>query len=176
MLTSIKRLTVVLMVLILSAAASIGILQIQTAAANAAPPPPPGRLAGSFAVENNLTNAVYTATGTAYTTASQPTFWYQADVFLTADVSGTAAVTITPQFSADNTNWSDANYVYLSNSATTSVITNTTPSLTLNADGTTYMQFALAGRYMRYKVVPGNFVTSTDRITVTLKTITKNSQ
>jgi hypothetical protein len=183
---------IVVFALVFAFELAIGLWSAQTAAADAAPPPPTGRVAGSFTPYTELNGVVYTTTGTAYTTARDPNFWYQADAFLTVDVSGTAAVTITPQFSADNTNWADANYVYLSNSSTTAIVTgtaaltattssatsvvNTTPYLTLATDNTDYLQFALDGRYLRYKVVAGSFVTTTDRITVTLKTIAKNTQ
>jgi hypothetical protein len=187
-----QRLVGVLVVTALLILSALQLIQVPVAAADAVPPPPPGSVRGSFSIFTDLNGVVYTTTKTAYTTASAPTTWYQADAFLTVDVSGTAAVTITPQFSADNLNWADARFVYLSNTATTTIITgtegltattssataivNTTPSLTLSADGTDYLQFALSGRYLRYKVEAGSFLTDTDRLTVTLKTIAKNTQ
>lgn len=188
----VRSLSVAIVALAMLAVFAFGFQAAQPVKADAPPPPPVGSVRGSFTTYNNLTSVAYTTTGTTYTPAVDPSFWYQADAFLTVDVSGTAAVTITPQFSADSSNWADANYIYFSNSSTTSVITgtagltattssatsivNTTPYLTLAADGTDYLQFALAGRYLRYKIAAGSFVTTTDRITITLKTVAKNSQ
>lgn len=185
------RIATAMMLTALLVSALFYVATIRPVKADAAPPPPAGSVRGSFTPYVNLNSHLYTTTETAYTAYVDPSYWYQADVFLTVDVSGTASVTVTPQFSADASNWADANYVYLSNSSTTTIITgtdgmtgtttsatsivNTTPYLLLSADGTDYMQFALAGRYLRYKIDAGGFVTTTDRVTVTVKTVVKNS-
>ncbi|CAG0933623.1 hypothetical protein TFLX_03137 [Thermoflexales bacterium] len=183
--------TALMLTVLFLSAALFHMATTRPVSADAAPPPPAGSIRGSFMSYTNLNSHLYTTTETAYTAYVDPNYWYQADVFLTIDVSGTASVTVTPQFSADASAWADANYVYLSNSSTTTIITgtdgmtgtttsatsivNTTPYLVLSADGTDYMQFALAGRYLRYKIDAGSFVTTTDRVTVTVKTVVKNS-
>jgi hypothetical protein len=101
----------------------------------------------------------------------------QADVFVTADVSGTGEVTVTPQVSPDNISWVDVAYQYTTNNVATtsvatgqvvsgtSVLTTTTTTTTsstsalaygtyqvvMNADGTQLMRIPLYGEYLRFK-------------------------
>lgn len=130
--------------------------------------------------------------------------WYLADLFLTADVSGTNTITVTPQWSADGTYWVDAKYeaegwvLPLSYSATitnSSGVTSTTTStqsytfsgstgtrvsewvayeLALSADGTDWMVFPIHGNYVRLKTE----LASTGAgyaVTPTIKCVFKNN-
>ena len=141
------------------------------------------------------TNAPLNVQGTDYSNAA---YWYQADAFVTVKLGAGAAVTLTPQFSNDQVNWADEFYNYPSNTftgASTSTITNTavvttstsitgamTSSLTgatsiatghhslvFSSAGTSYMQFPIAGTYLRYSIA------STGTVTLTLRTTYKNS-
>lgn len=149
---------------------------LTAAPACAAPgaPPAAGSVRGSYTVYNSLLATAYATTATVYTAApvQSPTFWYQADAFVTVDVSGTATAIVTPQFSADGTNWTDAYWQTISGTS----VTNQSYALTLSADGTSYTQFPLAGTTFRYKVALSAFAAATDRITVTIKTVAKNTQ
>lgn len=112
---------------------------------------------------------------------SQHWLYHSMDVFVTADVSGTDTITVTPQFSADASNWTDATYTYVANTlaATTSVITSTglttattttsssstpteaTHQVVLATDATDYLRVPLAGRYVRFKIETSGTVTPT---------------
>lgn len=81
-------------------------------------------------------------------------FWHSADVFVTADITGTNVITVTPQWSADGTNWVDAKYksegwvlplsyageittsVTLTNSSGVTNTTTTTSTVTSSATNT----------------------------------------
>ena len=148
-------------------------------------------------------SAQLTTTGTSYTGSpltkqgtdvSRITSWSVAEVFVTADVSGTATITVTPQLSNDAVNWTDAYYMYLSNSSTTStaVVTGTagmtattttvnatTPTqriyqMTLSADGTSYKRVEMAGDYLRFKIESS--ATASQTVTATVRTTLKNYQ
>jgi hypothetical protein len=118
---------------------------------------------------------------TTYTSSpSRVSTWYAADVFVTADVSGTDKFTVTAQVSADGTNWANASYTYPSNTASTTVITGTsgltatTSSATsivtanyqavINSDTTTYFQMPVIGEYLRFKIENGGTVTPTIKV------------
>jgi len=80
-----------------------------------------------------------------------------ADLFVTADLSGTATITVTPQFSPNQVNWADAQYP---------VISGTTPvwvpqRLVLTAGGSSYLRLPVAGEYMRVKIQASGTVTPT---------------
>lgn len=136
-----------------------------------------------------------TTTATRYTSSpltrqgldiSKITAWSVAEVFVTADVSGTATVTVTPQLSNDAINWVDADFTYPADSiaSVTSIITSTglttaTTSLTgstalatgnyqvvLRADQTAYKRVTLAGDYLRFKIESAGTVTPTVRVTL----------
>jgi hypothetical protein len=118
-------------------------------------------------------------------------YWYKADVFVTADVSGTNTITVTPQWSADNVNWVDAEYTYLAETLaqTTSVVTGTeimtatsttssstseqtnTYQLVLSADGTDFTNILLRGAYLRFRV---SAWTTTLQITPTIYAVLRN--
>lgn len=116
--------------------------------------------------------------------------WQAADIFLTGDISGTATITLTPQFSPDGANWANAAYDYVADTlvSTTSVVTGTdgltatttTSSssaitnqayrIVLSADGTGYIRLPITGEYMRMKMetngAAGNGVTATVKVTL----------
>jgi len=95
--------------------------------------------------------APLTSTATIYANTTRETgsndmsYYHSLDVFAAVDISGTAAVTITPQYSPDNVNWITATYQYQTRSlntttTNTSVLTqttSTTPTTTLTATMTT---------------------------------------
>jgi hypothetical protein len=107
--------------------------------------------------------------------------YHSADIFVTADISPSSYITITPQFSADQSNWTDATYTYVADTlgSTTSVVTSTglttattTTSMssavteaiyriTMSADGTDYLRIPLAGKYLRFKIEHSSTVTPT---------------
>jgi len=132
-------------------------------------------------------NAKVLTTSTTITYSTSPLrlgTWAVADVFVTGDVSGTTPFTITPQYSADNINWVDATYTYLSDSATTAIITSTglttatvssstalasaTQRIVIASDSTSFMRIPMAGDYLRFKVDNAGYVT------ITLKATMKN--
>jgi len=128
-------------------------------------------------------------------------FWHEAELFVTADVTGTNTITITPQWSADNTNWVDAKFLSegwvlpLSHSTTitnASGVTNTTTSthtisfasstasrssewvtyqVAISADGSDAIAFPIRGRYLRFKTE----VLDTINITPTMYAVLKNA-
>lgn len=117
--------------------------------------------------------------------------YHSADIFVTADITPSSYLTITPQFSVDQSNWTDATYVSegwvlplsasttLTNSSgvtstTTSTSTTTfsgatasrssaevTYKITMSADGTDYLRIPLAGKYLRFKIEHSSTVTPT---------------
>lgn len=113
--------------------------------------------------------------------ASLVWLYHSADIFVTADITPSSYVTITPQFSVDQSNWTDATYTYVADTlaSVTSVITSTglttattttsmnsavteaTYRLTFSADGTDYLRVPLAGKYMRLKIEHTSSVTPT---------------
>ena len=92
--------------------------------------------------------------------------WGAVDIFVTADVSGTATLTATAQVSADGVNWTDADYEYWTGSA----IGTRTQQRVQTADGTEYMTVKLAGEYWRVNMAvqaaAGNGVTTTVNATL----------
>jgi hypothetical protein len=123
-------------------------------------------------------------TGTTYTDAplataggldlSRISEWHAADVFVTADMTGTDRLTVTAQVSADQEHWADADYDYVAQSGTvvnsgavTSTITTASSLATqpyrliMTADGTDYLRVPLAGEYLRFKIERTGTVTAT---------------
>jgi len=165
--------------------------------------PLPGTVAsikGPYVFWNNAVIAGSTVTYTAspkWASGSDLSLvWlaHSADVFVTADVTPTGHVTVTPQFSADAVNWTDAQYAseswilplsysnVLTNASgvtntTTSTATTTfasttatrvstmvTYSVALDSDTTGYMRIPLAGKYLRFKIEHNNVVTPTIKV------------
>ncbi len=111
--------------------------------------------------------------------------WHAADVFVTADVSGTATITVTPQLSADQVNWTDADYTYVGVNTTTvytpggTVSTSSAPTVqpyrvVLAADGTDYLRVPLAGQYLRFKIDAFVTVSPTAAVTPTIQVVLRN--
>lgn len=125
------------------------------------------------AASNQATATVFRATyltTTTNTAAPQPdragrdmsatAGWGTVDIFVTADVSGTATLTATAQVSADGVNWTDADYEFWNGTA----IATRTQQRVQTADGTEYMTVKLAGEYWRVNLAvsaaAGNGVTT----------------
>jgi hypothetical protein len=95
--------------------------------------------------------------------------WATADVFVTGVVSGSTAFTVTPQYSADNTNWVNASYTYVTwNQTGTATLNTATPQVVINSNTTSFMRIPMAGEYLRFKV------DNAGSVTVTLKATMKN--
>lgn len=137
------------------------------------------------------------ADGSAYSTQ----FWHSADVFITADITGTNTITVTPQWSADGTNWVDAKFLsegwvlpldYTTTITNSSGVTSTTSTsstvsfassdaervsewvtyeLVLSADGSDYVSIPIHGNYLRFK---SEVLTSTYNITPTIYAVLRN--
>jgi hypothetical protein len=110
--------------------------------------------------------------------------YHSADIFVTADVSGTDTITVTPQVSVDGANWTDVTYTYVADTLaqTTTVLTSTgtttatsTTSMSsavtegiervvLSTDTTDYLRIALAGKYLRLKIETSGTVTPTIKV------------
>jgi len=99
---------------------------------------------------------------------SQTGGYATADVFVTTDLSGTAAITLTPQFSTDRTNWADASFTWVSDTINTGSY-----ALVFTADGTKYQQIPLAGLYLRYSINVVGLGTNED-VTATIKLVYKD--
>ena len=102
----------------------------------------------------------------AGTDASKAANWYLADVFITR-IAGTGSLTVTPQFSADATNW--ANDYYTVMSSTTPV--DVSRVVYVSAAGTTFVRIPIMGTYMRF-VLNSNAAAG---ITTTIKVVLKNN-
>jgi len=111
--------------------------------------------------------ALTSSTSTTYT-LSPTRFpqWTAADIFVTADVSGTDTLTATVQYSPDGSNWSNGTYTYVTfNSTGTATLNTGTYQLVLNSDTTSFMRVPMVGEYMRLKIDNGGAVTPTIKAT-----------
>lgn len=108
--------------------------------------------------------AALSGTGTVYSAAprivsgqdvSQVRRFNSADVFVTADISGTAVITVTPQFAPDQSGWADAHYTVISGTTAT----NLDYQVVLSADGSDYVSVPVAGEYLRVKIEYSGVVT-----------------
>jgi len=108
------------------------------------------------------------------------------DIFVTVDITPSAMLTITPQFSADQSNWTDAKYTYVADTlvSTTEVLTSdgvTTATTTISGssapteqvyqivlddDESGYVRVPIAGEYMRLKMERSDNVTPTVKVTL----------
>lgn len=143
-----------------------------------------------------------TATTTIYASSARETgdnvmyAYHSFDVFAALDISGTGAITITPQVSADNVNWVDVTYSYVGTplnysttstattvSTSTATVTNivstsgtptvyeATQQIVLDADGETdYFVMPMTGYYLRFKMV----YSATGTMTPTIKAVGRN--
>lgn len=166
--------------------------------------PDPGTVAGITTWTLYPTTAI-TGNGTIY--SSSPRYYNgldltrvknfnSLDVFVTVDIASTGTLTVTPQYSADGTNWANATRLSegwvlpLSYSATltnSSGVTNTTTStsttsfsgstasrqseeityqIVLSADGTDYVRIPVVGEYVRFSLAYTGTMTPTIKATV----------
>ncbi len=138
---------------------------------------------------------VVTGSGTAYSTSpylyrgldvTKVRDFNSADIFVTVDITPSAILTITPQFSADQSNWTDAKYPYVADTlvsttevltsdgvttATTTISSSSTPTeqvyqIVLDADESGYVRVPIAGEYMRLKMERSDNVTPTVKVTL----------
>lgn len=141
-------------------------------AASSAGEPDPGTVQGVRGPSVFWNGTAIAGTTVTYTTVPKTIYgtdvsviwmYHSADVFLTADVTTGKNITVTPQLSADGTNWADVNYNYVTDSA----VAEATQKITMSADGTDYTRVTLAGKYLRFKIEHNAAVTPT--ITVLLR-------
>jgi len=152
--------------------------------------PLPGTVAGIKGPNTFWNGTVVAGSTVTYTNAPKYVYgsdislawlYHSADIFVTADITPSSYLTITPQFSIDQSNWTDATYTYVADTlaSTTSVVTSTglttattttsmnsavteaTYQLTFSADGTDYVRVPLAGKYLRFKIEHSATVTPT---------------
>lgn len=97
-------------------------------------------------------------------------FWHSGDLFVTADVSGTNTITVTPQWSADGSNWVSAKRL------SEGWVTSTAPSsswvtyrVAISADGSDAIRFPIWGRYMRFMAEISSAVSITPTINLVLR-------
>lgn len=190
------------LVLVLALVLGLLVVALGPVWAGGAGDPDPGTVVGIRTVEFaagtvGITTTSYYDDSTGYDTR----WWQSADVFVTADVQDTNTITITPQWSADATNWVDAKYkaegwvlpldysVTITNS---SGVTNTTTTssthefagttgtrvsewvtyqMALTADGSDLLAIPLRGNYLRLKA---EVLTTTYRITPTISVVLRN--
>jgi hypothetical protein len=139
-----------------------------------------------------------TGSGTAYSSAprnvsgqdiSKAVKYYNSmDVAVTVDlITSTGTITVTPQFSADQSNWYDATYTYVANTlvsttaivtstggttATTTITSSSTPTeatyqVVLSADGTDNLKIPVSNEYFRVKIeYAGTTLTPTVKATL----------
>jgi hypothetical protein len=197
-----KRLSNVMAVVVLAAVMILGLVGPGAPLARAgAGDPEAGTVVGITTVTFASGSAPISATtyyndnGDSSVYSSQ--FWHSADVFVTADITGTNVITVTPQWSADGTNWVDAKYksegwvLPLSQTATISHTGGTTTTVTLdfsgatatraeawvpyrlvlNADGSAYLAAPLHGNYLRFNA---EVLTTTYPVTPTIYAVLRN--
>lgn len=155
------------------------------------------KAADTFTIINGT---YYTTTATKYGTTNLRYIYYNnLDVFVTIDLKTTGTVTVTPQYSADGTNYMDAAYTaegwvlpqttVLTNASgvtrtTTSTATFASGTATrvsasvpyrviLSADGTGAVRIPMVGKYMRPKIELSGGVTN--GVTVTVIAIARNN-
>jgi len=93
--------------------------------------------------------------------------WNAVDVFVTVDIHTTGLLTVTPQFSPDQSLWADAYYLTPSFNSTGTLTTNDVPQrIILSADGTDYIRVPIAGEYMRLKIETLNVMTPSVQATL----------
>lgn len=166
--------------ILLAVALMLSLVGGSIASATSGPGEPEPAKVSAYANYFYRTPAVITTTGTIYTASpltrngvdiSKIVVWNSADVFVTAVVSGTAAVTVTPQFSADQLNWVNATYTYLANTTvdttTTTSVANGAYQVVLNSSTSKYIKLPMTGAYMRFKIDSAGTITPT--IAVVLK-------
>ena len=168
---------------------AMGLLLAGSVAASQPGEPQPGTVQG-LRGPSLFWQGVIAGSVPTYTTSPRTQFgtdvsvvwmYNSADIFVTADITPSGRITVTPQFSVDQSNWTDATYTYVADTlaSTTSVITSTgkttattTTSMSsavteaiyriiMTADGTDYLRVPLAGKYLRFKIEHSGAVTPT---------------
>lgn len=136
--------------------------------------------------EGSITTTTYTDQPRTVQGQDVSTIWlyHSADIFVTADVSGTDTITVTPQLSVDGSNWTDVTYTYVADTLaqTTTVLTSTgtttatsttsmssavtegTEQIVMSTDATDYLRIPLAGKYLRLKMETSGTVTPTVKV------------
>lgn len=143
--------------------------------------PPTSRISGSQSVTFYSPGPV-TTSGTSYTgityygqyggDASNVGLWSTADTFVSAAISGTAFITVTPQFSNDWINWRSAQIVTVNTVSGTTSVSVANVSWSLSSSGTTGYMIPTAGDYIRYKI---DITTNTNTVvTPTIRTTFRN--
>lgn len=89
--------------------------------------------------------------------------WNSADIFFNVDVLGGTVITLTPQFSADQSHWADAYYNFVDTVSTTeTVIARQSYQVVVSGvDTVDYVRVPVAGEYMRVQMVVSGTVTPT---------------
>jgi hypothetical protein len=132
--------------------------------------PQPGTVSTTSTVVMYPATAL-SATGTVYSASprqangqdvSKVRAFNSADVFVTVDISGTAAITVTPQFSPDQVNWADAKFPVISGTT----VSLSTQQMVLSADGSAYLRLPVAGEFMRVKIESTGALTPTVQATL----------
>lgn len=118
--------------------------------------------------QSTTTNTAQPLTTAGVADASRVDYWTNADVFVSAVFSGTGTITATVQFSADGSNWVDADYQYVD----ADELLTATYQEVLSASGAEYMRVPVAGQYMRVQMVTTGLTTNeqiTPRVDVTFR-------
>lgn len=169
--------------------------------------PPPATTLGVKVVPWETAGTAVSSTTYYYgpaggTTGQEVLFWNEAEFFFTASgLVSTQTITLIPQFSADGTNWADAerlsegwtlplvNTTILTNASGVTNTTTSTASIsfassaavrssgwytyyrTMTADGTEILRVPIVGQYMRIKAT---FLTTTVQVTPRIYALLKN--
>jgi hypothetical protein len=148
---------------------------LEFASAQGAGDPSPGTVVGVKTVQFAAGSTPIAATTYYYgagngTTGLDTQFWHSGDLFVTADISGTNTITVTPQWSADGSNWVSAKY------KSEGWVTSTAPSsswvtyqVAISADGSDYASFPIHGKYLRVLAEVASAVNVTPTINVILR-------
>ena len=129
------------------------------------------KAADAFTIINS---AYYTTTATKYGTTNLRYIYYNnLDVFVTIDLKTSGTVTVTPQYSADGTNYTDADYISEGWYSTTRYSSVVPYRVVLSADGTDVVRLPMVGRYMRPKIELSGGITN--GVTVTVMAIARNN-
>jgi hypothetical protein len=115
-------------------------------------------------------NAKVLTSSTTITYSTSPlrfSTWSIADVFVTGRGKWLNAVAVTAQYSADNLNWANATYSYVTQKVqTTATLNTTTQQLVLNSNTTSFLRIPIVGEYLRFRMDNGGYVTVTVKATV----------
>lgn len=131
--------------------------------------PLPGSITG-VGTYTLYTTTVQSGAGTTYSASpylyrgldtSKVRDWNNVDIFATVDVTASGIITITPQFSPDQVNWSDAYWDSISGTTVTPIPYR----LVINTDTTNHLRVPIVGEYMRLKMQRSDTTTPTIKAT-----------